>query len=145
LGLIVCHRGGMRTASEYRLTWFENHDGAPATNEWRAYRSANLAPLPRARIRKSGTQSGSMAATDIGSRSVKSATQRGSRSGGQSAFTDGSALKRDLSQGSSSYLADGARPAKPAASTVVPLRQRRRSRPRPNPAPDPYPGKDHHR
>jgi hypothetical protein len=46
LGLVVCHRAGMRTATTYRLTWLESYDGKPAGNEWRAYRNPNLSSLP---------------------------------------------------------------------------------------------------
>jgi hypothetical protein len=42
LGLVDCHRGGMRVATMYALTWIPNHDGAPASNKWRAYRNPNL-------------------------------------------------------------------------------------------------------
>jgi len=56
LGLVACHRGGMRTATKYRLTWFESCDGKPATNEWRAYINANLVPLTPAKVRKCDRQ-----------------------------------------------------------------------------------------
>jgi hypothetical protein len=46
VGLVDCLRGGMRVATLYRLTWLEGHDGTPATNRWRTYRSANLTPVP---------------------------------------------------------------------------------------------------
>jgi hypothetical protein len=51
LGLVACHRAGMRTATTYRLTWLESHDGKPAGNEWRAYRNPNLSPPPAPKIR----------------------------------------------------------------------------------------------
>jgi hypothetical protein len=38
LGLIECHRGGMRVATTYALTWLPLHDGRPATDFWRGYR-----------------------------------------------------------------------------------------------------------
>jgi hypothetical protein len=45
----VCHRGGMRVATTYTLTWLPTHDGAPATNAWRAHRNPDL-PLPAPKI-----------------------------------------------------------------------------------------------
>ena len=51
LGLVACHRAGMRTATTYRLTWLESYDGKPAGNEWRAYRNPNLSPPPAPKIR----------------------------------------------------------------------------------------------
>jgi hypothetical protein len=36
LGLVDCHRGGMRVATTYALTWLPLHDGTPASNRWRA-------------------------------------------------------------------------------------------------------------
>lgn len=49
LGLIECHRGGMRVATTYGLTWLPWHDGRPASDRWQLYRNPELAPLPRAK------------------------------------------------------------------------------------------------
>jgi hypothetical protein len=38
LGLIECHRGGMRVATEYALTWMPLHDKTPPTERWREFR-----------------------------------------------------------------------------------------------------------
>jgi hypothetical protein len=46
LGLVECHRGGMRVATMYGLTWLPTHNGAPATDGWRNYHSSDLKPLP---------------------------------------------------------------------------------------------------
>ena len=46
LGLVDCHRGGMRVATAYALTWLPLHDGTPASNRWQAFRNPALAPLP---------------------------------------------------------------------------------------------------
>src|SRR5262249_9746719 len=51
LGLVDCHRGGMRIATLYTLTWLPSHDGTPASNRWRAYRNPNLSPIPAPKIR----------------------------------------------------------------------------------------------
>ena len=51
LGLVACAKAGMRTATTYRLTWLESHDGMPPTNEWRAYRNPDLPPLLDPKIR----------------------------------------------------------------------------------------------
>jgi hypothetical protein len=42
LGLVDCHRGGMRVATAYTLTWLPLHDGMPPTVQWRGYRNPNL-------------------------------------------------------------------------------------------------------
>jgi hypothetical protein len=41
-GLIEVHRGGMRVATTYALTWLPSHDGEVASDRWRAY----TAPRP---------------------------------------------------------------------------------------------------
>jgi hypothetical protein len=46
LGLVECHRGGMRVASTYTLTWLPGHDGTAASNDWRTYRNPRLPALP---------------------------------------------------------------------------------------------------
>jgi hypothetical protein len=51
LGLVACAKAGMRTATTYRLTWLESHDGMPPTNEWRGYRNPDLPPLLDPKIR----------------------------------------------------------------------------------------------
>jgi hypothetical protein len=43
LGLVDCHRGGLRVATRFGLTWLPGHDGKPPTNRWRTYRE----PAPR--------------------------------------------------------------------------------------------------
>lgn len=47
IGLVECHRGGMRVATTFSLTWLPEHDGTPAADQWRAYRNAGLAPMSR--------------------------------------------------------------------------------------------------
>jgi hypothetical protein len=37
-GLVDCHRGGMRVATIYSLTWLPLHDGSPPSDRWREYR-----------------------------------------------------------------------------------------------------------
>ena len=51
VGLVDCHRGGMKVATTYTLTWLPLHDGTPASNRWRLYRNPKLAPLPRPKIK----------------------------------------------------------------------------------------------
>jgi hypothetical protein len=36
LGLVDSHRGGMRVATTYALTWLPLHDGTAPSNRWRA-------------------------------------------------------------------------------------------------------------
>jgi hypothetical protein len=45
LGLVDCHRGGIRVATTYTLTWLPLHDGSAPPDRWRAYRNAKLRPL----------------------------------------------------------------------------------------------------
>ena len=44
-GLVDCHRGGMRVATDYSLTWLPLHDGSPATDRWREYRKPRRCQL----------------------------------------------------------------------------------------------------
>ncbi len=39
-GLVDCHRGGMRVATTYTVTWLPLHDGNAASNRWREYQSS---------------------------------------------------------------------------------------------------------
>jgi hypothetical protein len=45
LGLVDCHRGGIRIATTYAITWLPLHNSAGATNRWRTYRNPDLAPV----------------------------------------------------------------------------------------------------
>jgi hypothetical protein len=45
LGLVRCHRGGMRVATTYTLTWLDAGTET-ATNDWRAHRNSKLRPWP---------------------------------------------------------------------------------------------------
>jgi hypothetical protein len=40
LGLVDCHRGGMRVATTYTVTWLPLHDGTAASNRWRQHSPA---------------------------------------------------------------------------------------------------------
>lgn len=51
LGFVDVRRNGMRAATTYTLTWLPTHDGEPATNRWRSYRSPALRPLPAPKSR----------------------------------------------------------------------------------------------
>jgi hypothetical protein len=44
LGLVDCHRVGMRGATTYALTWLPLADGTPASNRWRDDRNPALGP-----------------------------------------------------------------------------------------------------
>ena len=115
LGLIACHRAGMRTATEYRLSWFEGHDGSPATDEWRGYRNPDLAPLPRGKIQKSAPQREGRPAPQREGRFAKSAPQREGRSPPASAPQREGPLKK-LYQGGEVRSEGG-------PDVVVPLRR----------------------
>lgn len=51
LGLIDCHRHGMKVVSTYTLNWLPNHDGSAPSNRWRSYRSSSLRPMPKQKFR----------------------------------------------------------------------------------------------
>jgi hypothetical protein len=51
LGLVDCHRGGMRVATTYALTWLPLHDGTPASDRWRAYQSPRQKQLRASKSR----------------------------------------------------------------------------------------------
>ena len=155
LGLVVCYRGGMRTATEYRLTWFESHDGKPATDEWRAYRNPDLPhrcegrASQKSEICPQGVKAG-LHHTCEGSciTHVKADKPDLHHTGeGTACITRVKALSREASTTGERCGERGPRNAAATEppSTVVPLRRRRGSRPHPDPAPNPDPGKDHHR
>jgi hypothetical protein len=48
LGLVDCHRGGMRVAATFGLTWLPLHDGTAASDRWRQHRDPSLKPWPAA-------------------------------------------------------------------------------------------------
>jgi hypothetical protein len=52
LGLVACHRRGMKVASLYTITWLPHRDGSPATNRWQAYRNPALTALIASKIEK---------------------------------------------------------------------------------------------
>jgi hypothetical protein len=54
-GLVRSHRGGMRVATAYALTWLPI-DGMKPTDDWRAFRSAGLRPLRTSKIRNLPSQ-----------------------------------------------------------------------------------------
>jgi len=76
LCLLECHRGGMRVANVYTLTWLPLHDGTPPSNRWRLYHNPKLEPLSQPKPRASklnGHGAGAPApmaeeATDVDSR-----------------------------------------------------------------------------
>lgn len=56
-GLVEVHRGGMRVAVRYALTWLSHHDGTAPSNRWRAFRAPAVRADSRARIQKSDLRS----------------------------------------------------------------------------------------
>jgi hypothetical protein len=51
LGLVDCHRGGMRVSTTYTVTWLPLCDGTAASNRWRDYQccppeAENVTELP---------------------------------------------------------------------------------------------------
>jgi hypothetical protein len=95
-GLVDCHRGGMRVATTYGLTWLPLPDGTPASNRWRGYQEPIATHVRKKR--KSASDGGSRAASDGGSRLAKSAYDGGSRLPLKSASDGGSALKKTLTR-----------------------------------------------
>ena len=51
LGLVDCHRGGLRVATTYTLTWLNLPGDKPASNRWRTFRNPDLAPSPQPKIK----------------------------------------------------------------------------------------------
>jgi hypothetical protein len=49
VGLVDCHRGGMRVATTYTLNWLPLPDGTPPNNLWKKYRNPDLNPWPQRR------------------------------------------------------------------------------------------------
>ena len=54
VGLIDAHRGGMRTATIFTLTWLPDRDGAPATDRWKRTRNQKSAPQLTGRLPPKG-------------------------------------------------------------------------------------------
>jgi hypothetical protein len=82
-GLVECHRGGMRVATLYGLTWLPRHDGTMPPARWKS---------STAQDQKSATTSGGRAASTSGGRWPKSASTPGGRSRQKSATTSGGAI-----------------------------------------------------
>jgi hypothetical protein len=53
LGLVECHRGGMRVATTYSLQWLDANGATDAAgpNPWRAFCNADLVPLSTPKIK----------------------------------------------------------------------------------------------
>jgi hypothetical protein len=147
LGLIACHRPGMRTATEYRLTWFESHDGQPATNEWRLYRNPDLQPLVPRKIRNlPAKQHARLPAKQHADGANLPAKQHADGARNLPAKQH-ALLREDLSQGEwgagdKGGGASAAAPARTRKSAVVPLRRRRRGASLPGEGSSP--GEGHH-
>jgi hypothetical protein len=73
VGLIDCHRGGMRVATTYALAWIPLSDGRNPSNRWRGHCNPDLQPLPQPKIRKSAPQREGSAAPQREGRFGKSA------------------------------------------------------------------------
>lgn len=104
LGLVDCHRGGMRVATTYALTWLPTRDGEPPSNRWSAFRNPDLAPLSVPKTYKSALQREGSAALQREGRSGKSAPQREGRSAQNPALQREGALKRSSYQGGAARL-----------------------------------------
>ena len=149
LGLVACHRGGMRAASEYRLTWLPTHDGKAATDEWRAFRNPDLSPHVRYSAGKKSEICTQGVGTGLDLTCGDSCPQGVGTDEPDLCLTPGysvcgsgvGALLRDSSTGERSGERGAASaPATGPSSKVVPLRPRRRSHHRPKS----HPGTDHH-
>jgi hypothetical protein len=106
LGLVDCHRGGIRIATTYAVTWLPLHDGAPATDRWRTYRNPDLTPLPQrapqplreTKNRNSALQSAGRAPPQSAGRWGKSAPQSAGRMPQKSAPQSAGAYKKNSYQ-----------------------------------------------
>jgi hypothetical protein len=56
LGLVDCHRVGMRVATTYGLSWLPLHDGTAPSNRWRAFQNTDLKPMPGPKSRNLGAK-----------------------------------------------------------------------------------------
>jgi hypothetical protein len=105
LGLVDCHRGGLRVATTYALTWLPLHDGTLASNRWCRFRNLDLKPLPVSKIRNLPPKVGAGLPSKLGAAGVKmpkSAPKSRGRSGknlppkvgalSRSSYQDGSIL-----------------------------------------------------
>lgn len=50
-GLVICERGGMRTATRYALAWLPLHDGTLPNDGWRRFRDPALRPFATPKFR----------------------------------------------------------------------------------------------
>lgn len=76
LGLVDVHRGGMRVATTYALTWLPLHDGTPPSNRWQSYRNPALKELPMPKS-KNLTDKGKSGLTDKGKSDAPNLTDKG--------------------------------------------------------------------
>jgi hypothetical protein len=98
-GLIDCHRGGMRVAITYGLTWLPLAGGTPATNRWRAYRD------PTRKIQKSDGRTAVSPSGKSAVRSTKSDGRTAVRSAQKPSGKSAAPLKKRSYQGN---LSEGA-------------------------------------
>ncbi len=129
LGLVDCHRGGMRIATRYALTWLALHDGTPASNRWRAYRNPQIEPLPPPKSRNLPNK-GKAALPNKGKADGANLPNKGKADTTRNLPNKGKALSRSSYQeGANSLDGEGRTAAPPGAdltpgAAVVPLRSR---------------------
>lgn len=73
IGLVDCHRGGMRVATTYTLNWAPFPDGTMPARRWK------IATPSRPEVQKSATENRGSTATENRGRCPESATERRGR------------------------------------------------------------------
>lgn len=130
LGLVDCHRGGMRVATDYGLTWCKSHDGASASNRWRTHVNPNLKPLTIPK-RRNLTSEGKSGLTSEGKSDGPNLTTQGKSDRPKSLVSEGKhpsrkASYQDAAIDSVGEARAGAAAAADAGADVVPLSRVRR-------------------
>jgi len=128
LGLVECHRGGMRVATKYALTWYPHQDGTPASDLWRKYRNPTLKPLAAAKARNLPTEGKAGLPNEKKADGANLPTE-GKADCPENLPTEGKVLLRRFLPGqpASEEIGDctSDRPASSPAGTVMSLRRRR--------------------
>jgi len=110
LGLVDCHRGGMRVATRYTLTWLPLHDGAPISDRWRTHCDPKLAPLAAGKSRNLPSD-GKARLPSEGKADGRNLPTEGKADGVKNLPSEGKALSRRSYQGGCHSLDGEAEPA----------------------------------
>jgi hypothetical protein len=98
LGVVDCHRGGVRIATTYTLNWLPRYDGTLASNRWRAYRKPGMPALPASKI-KNLHDKGKAGLPDKGKADGPNLPDNGKAHGPENLPDNGKALSRKFLPG----------------------------------------------